>query len=231
MVIMPLHEFPRSPPLCIDIYHGNEVSDWSKVKEFGINFVFHKVSEGLDNLDPLFALRRKMSADDGIEHWGGYHFFHGHTDPVKEAEDFIKGCGDLDGLALALDWERLRDGSYGSAPQAAQFVERVLELSGRDNMWIYGGDVLKEAIHGTDAGAKAYWSQFKLWLCQYGPHFIMPLAWLKPTGSTSVPDLWQNNGDQAGPGPHRIPGIPSYCDNSCLVGTNTVEGLAQKWAE
>lgn len=212
-------------PCCIDIYHQDAVVDFAEVKAAGIDFVWHKCSEGLA-ADPLYMHRRQAFADNKVKYFGAYHFFHGH-DPKAEAEFFVNHAEVEDGLALAIDWEQLRDGTSAKAPQAAAFLEEVLTLvATRKSMWVYGGNVLKENIAGHDQAAASYWQQFYLWLCQYGPHFVLPDAW---RGKAGAPDLWQNNGDQSGPGPHRIPGISGFCDNSCIV-DGTEDDLAAKWA-
>jgi len=47
--------------------------------------------------------------------------------------------------------------------------------------------------------------------------------------SWEIPWLWQNNGDNCGPGPHTIPGIGGFCDNNTIV-TGTVPDLLAGWA-
>lgn len=211
-----------SAPICIDISHSDEVHDAGEVLDAGISFVWHKCTEGFKFVDPLYRERRKEFADAGLKNWGAYHFFHGN-DPRGEADHFLELAAPTDDTALALDWENLRDGSSATAKQAAAFIERILDQTKRPRMWVYGGNVLKENIAGHDLGARVYWENQLLWLCQYGLHFIPPLAWGR------VPDLWQNNGDAQGPGPHRFPGLSNYIDNSCIV-RGTVDDLAKKWA-
>lgn len=222
-------------PLVIDIHHASTVNDFSETKAAGIVAVFHKASEGQGFADPRYAARRKMWMDgrtatvkqpDGttIEvpvKWGAYHFFHGN-DPVAEAKFFLK-CADPDpDTAVALDWERLRDGSYASQAKAIKFLQTIQDAQNRAGQWVYGGDVLKEAINGIPP-AGDFWKQFHLWLCQYSSTFHTPMPW-------TLPDLWQNNGDAQPPGGvHHIAGIAGLCDNSCIV-TGTLDDLLKKWA-
>lgn len=213
---------PVSPPVCIDLYHGDNVLSFHDVLSAGgISFVWHKCTEG-ETPDPAYLHRRKLAHLAGIPHFGAYHFLHGH-DPQVEAEAFLEFAEVTPDLALCVDWEPLRDGSYATAQQAAAFIEHVLEQTGRTRMWVYGGNVLKEGINGNDPAAKAYWSNHLLWLAQYNTQFVTPLAWGRP------PDLWQNNGDLFGPGPHHVPGIGNACDNSCIA-NGTYEDLVGKWA-
>ena len=61
-------------PLVIDIYHGDAVQDFARVKAAGIVGVIHKASQGGAVVDRAYASRRKLALAAGLK-WGAYHFF------------------------------------------------------------------------------------------------------------------------------------------------------------
>lgn len=206
---------PVSPPLFIDLYRGDYVEDFSLTKAAGIVGVYHKVSEGASFLDSRYAPRRKMWMDgenatlhDGTKCsvvWGGYHFLHGNIDPRAEAHNFIAALQpDAETLAV-LDWEKPPGLPVPTAAQARAFIEEAEARLGR-KIAIYSGNAAKEQIQGYDE----FFAARRLILAQYGTKWVVQESWVKPWG-------WQNNGDDMGPGPNRIPGIRGYCDNNTIV--------------
>lgn len=205
-----------SKPVVIDIYHGDVVVDFAKVKASGIVGVIHKATQGSAIIDHAYASRRKSALAAGLI-WGAYHFMSlEHGEP--QADHFLS-VADADSTTLiALDWENVGR-AEPSAGQARAFLERIEEKLGRKAK-IYSGNVAKEQIHGKDE----YFGLHDLWLCQYGEHWKVQQSW-------ATPWLWQNNGDSFGPGPHHIPGMQGLVDNNCLVGDETVEQLLATWAK
>jgi lysozyme len=210
-------------PLVIDIYHEDQVDDFQAVKDFGIVGVIHKASQG-KHADPLYGVRRKAFTDIGMK-WGAYCFFEG-TDPVAEADYFLSVAEPDADTLVALDWENWPDDNHApEAPKARKFLERISEKLDRKAV-IYSGNVAKEKLPRDDRGngiPDPFFGGHRLWLCQYG------LKW-KVHPSWTTPWLWQNNGDAAGPGPHKIPGIQGNCDNNCLVDPMTVDQMLSDWS-
>jgi GH25 family lysozyme M1 (1,4-beta-N-acetylmuramidase) len=205
-----------SKPLVIDIYYGDQVQDFARTKAFGIVGVIHKASEGTGFTDKLYGVRRKLATDLGMK-WGAYHFFHG-ADPAAEADHFLAAAEPDADTLVALDWEDVPHlGAPGAAPARA-FLERIEDRLGRKAV-IYSGNVAKEKIKGADA----YFGSHRLWLCQYGPAWRVQQSW-------AAPWLWQNNGDNFGPGPHDIPGLKGLCDNNTIVDPMTEADLLAQWA-
>lgn len=236
-------------PCCIDIYHGNNVSDspsalagLDRAKASGIFALIHKVTEGTKTVDARYDARRqkwmsggaiRVTDVDGSEIFvppifGGYHFFHGQ-DPAGEATFFLRmarlGPGDLP----FIDWEAVgASGYYPSIAAADEFCQTVEQALGRP-CGVYGGNVPRELF---DAGGAAQdvlerFSKRPLWFCAYGGESNLtrlPEPW-KETGVF----LWQDDGDQTGPGPHTIPGIDGYTDNSTVVSPATFATLHAEW--
>lgn len=201
-------------PLVIDIYHGDPVISFQRVKEFGIIGIIHKASQGSTLVDRTYAMRRKLATTAGLL-WGAYHFMD-LSDPEGQAEHFLSVAEPDDATLVALDWENV-GGSSPNAYQARIFLETVSSHLNRLPV-IYSGNVVKERIEGKDE----FFGQHKLWLAQYGHRWSVQASW-------SSPWLWQNNGDNTGPGPHHIPGISGLCDNETIV-EGTVEDLIAGWA-
>ena len=74
-------------PLVIDIYHGDPVQDFARVKAAGIVGVIHKASQGGAVVDQSYASRRKLALAAGLK-WGAYHFFDFTASPVAQADHF-----------------------------------------------------------------------------------------------------------------------------------------------
>ncbi len=86
-------------PCCYDV-HGIDIShyqgniDWDKVlgeqvEGFPIHFVFMKATEGGDLADDTFERNFAEAGKRGFMR-GAYHFFSPKTDPVKQADFFIR---------------------------------------------------------------------------------------------------------------------------------------------
>ena len=203
-------------PLVIDIYYGDQVQDFARTKAFGILGVIHKASEATGFTDKLYGARRKLATDLGLK-WGAYHFFHG-VQPAAEADHFLSVAEPDADTLVALDWEDVPHLGAPDAAAARSFLERIEDRLGRKAV-IYSGNVAKEEITGADA----YFGSHRLWLCQYGPAWRVQPSWQRPW-------LWQNNGDNAGPGPHSIPGLQGLCDNNTIVDPMTQDDLLAQWA-
>jgi lysozyme len=202
-------------PIVIDIYHGDVVVDFAKVKAAGIVGVIHKASQGTGMVDQSYATRRRLALAAGLA-FGAYHFM-SLEDGAAQAEHFLS-VADADAETLvALDWENVGS-AEPSAYQARAFLETVQDKLGR-RAKIYSGNVAKEQIQGKDE----FFAAHDLWLCEYGSAWRVQASWSRPW-------LWQNNGDSYGPGPHRIPGINGLCDNNCIVDPMTVDELLASWA-
>jgi lysozyme len=160
--------------------------------------------------------RRKLATDLGLK-WGAYHFFHG-AEPLAEADHFLEVAEPDADTLVALDWEDVPHLGAPSAASARVFLERIEDRLGRKAV-IYSGNVAKEQIKGVDA----YFGSHRLWLCEYGPAWRAQPSWRSPW-------LWQNNGDNCGPGPHNIPGLKGLCDNNTIVDPMTEADLLAQWA-
>lgn len=210
-------------PLVVDLYQGDIVEDWGKVYAAGIRGVILKATEGTAYRDKTYARRRKDAAAAGLL-VGAYHF--NHSGNVRaQVDNFLAASGDLEGLLLALDWETPPHGDAMSPTEAREFLILIMEKTGRtpDQIYIYGGNVLKERIKSAED--IAFFGQFRLWLCQYAKKAQLPKAWSQYT-------LWQASADgHAGPfDPKVARGIDGISTPNIDMNLYNGSDLALDWA-
>jgi C1A family cysteine protease/GH25 family lysozyme M1 (1,4-beta-N-acetylmuramidase) len=225
-------------PFVIDIYQGDDVQDtpgplggFARTKASGIAFLIHKASEGLTGVDRRYDARRAAWMD-GIPvpvtdlngellqitpRFAAYHFFHGQ-DPVAEAQHFLSTAALRPGDDAVVDWEEVGASGHQPSADAVDAFCKVVEDALGFPIIVYSGNVAKQQLQGKDPR----FAKRRLWLASYGSHFKVQESW-------DYPWLWQDNGDQSGPGPNTIPGINGYCDNSTIVAPMTIKRLNAEW--
>lgn len=161
-------------PSVLDISHHNEVVSWPAIRDAGIFGIIHKATQGAGMVDVTYTSRRRQAEAAGLR-WGAYHFA-SNDDPKAQADHFLSLAKPDANTLLALDWEDNGTRTMTVA-QARTFLERVMDKTGRPpaGVIVYGGNVLKEKISKKDD--LAFFAQFPLWLCQYGPKAKLPKAW------------------------------------------------------
>lgn len=235
-------------PCCIDVYHGDDVSDnptalagLDRAKKSGIFAMIHKATEGTQDRDPRYDARRAKWMVGSITVtdlagsvltlsplWGAYHFFHG-TDPVGEAKNFLMTARLKPGDMAFLDWEAVgASGFQPSVSVADVFCQAVEDALGAP-IGVYGGNVPRERFAASPVSTAVLerFSKRPLWFAAYGgikDLTQLPEPWVK-VGTF----LWQDDGDRYGPGPHSIPGINGNCDNSTVVAPMTFASLHSQW--
>lgn len=78
----------------LDISHYQGAIDWhqltqSRLTKFPIHFIFMKATEGGDHLDSTFTRNFDKAYEHGFIR-GAYHFYNPNTDPMKQADFFIR---------------------------------------------------------------------------------------------------------------------------------------------
>jgi C1A family cysteine protease/GH25 family lysozyme M1 (1,4-beta-N-acetylmuramidase) len=224
-------------PVAIDLYQGDNVQDtpgplggFARAKASGIAFLLHKATQGVSGTDSRYKARRAAWMSGGpvsvtdidgellqlAPRFAAYHFFT-LDDPVAQAQHFLATAQLQAGDDAVVDWEQTSGNPAPSADAVDAFcnvVERALGFP----IIVYSGNVAKEQLKGVDAR----FSKRRLWLAQYASTFKVQETW-------TFPWLWQDNGDDSGPGPHTIPGIDGLCDNSTVAGPMTVKKLYAQW--
>lgn len=236
-------------PYCIDIYQGDEVVDgpgkpligFEKVKADGIVFLDHKASEGTGRKDPRVATRYRywMTGEtipvtdvDGtvlqLKPRFGFYHFNGTGSPKAEAANFLSVVKPLfnKGDDLCLDYEDIGASGYQQPMSWADDWCKAVEDWCQFPIKVYGGDAPREQAQRASSVVLDNFAKRQFWFCQYGSYqpSLLPIPWKK-----SGPFQWQDDGDHYGPGPHTIPGMSGYCDNSTVVGGMTVKRLYAEW--
>ena len=225
-------------PFVIDLYQGDNVQDtpgplggFARTKASGIAFLIHKASEGLTEVDSRYQARRRAWMDgiavpvtdvDGevlqlTPRFAAYHFFHGQ-DPEAEARHFLATAQLQPGDDAVIDWEAVGASGYEPSADAVDAFCNVVEARLGFPIIVYSGNVAKAQLKGKDAR----FAKRRLWLASYGRTFTVQDSW-------ELPWLWQDDGDQFGPGPNSMPGIDGYCDNSTIVAPMTIKRLYAEW--
>jgi hypothetical protein len=236
-------------PCCIDIYHGNEVSDaptalagLDRVKADGIFALIHKSSEGTAVPDQRYDARREkwmtgnlipVTDVDGAKLqltpvFAAYHFFHG-SNPQAEAKYFLMMSRLQKGDLSFIDWEAVGASGFQPSIEAADIFCQEVEQARGASCGVYGGNVPRERF-AAEKASDAVLERFKarpLWFCAYGP--VKELTLLSEPWKETGSFLWQDDGDAYGPGPHSVPGISGYTDNSTVVAPMTFAKLHAQW--
>jgi len=191
----------------IDISSFQGLPDFKKIKAAGIVGVLHKATEGIGFHDSTYAANKKAVRAEGLL-WGAYHFGTG-SDPAKQAEEFVRVADVADDELLVLDYETNEHGTQMKVPGAKQFINRVLELTGR-RPGLYSGNTIRDDLGNTaDPDLAKCW----LWVA----HYDSPPAAPKIHKTWSKWTLWQYTDGQAGPDPHSITGF-GRCDRDTFNG-------------
>jgi lysozyme len=203
-------------PLIVDLSHWDPADDYRAVKDDGIIGVIYKATEGQTYNDPTYVEQRQAAKAAGML-WGAYHFADG-SDVKGQIANFMRfACPDPDEL-FVLDWEDNPNSTKMNVEQAKEWIETVEEQLDRPGECvIYGGNTLKEMIHGVDP----FFAARRLWLCQYGSTPTLPESWTSYW-------LWQYTDGQVGPSPHSVDGI-GPCDINSYAGA--AEQLADEWTQ
>ncbi len=202
----------------IDVSEYAKRVDWAAVRISGKTFAFIRATEGASVKDETFERNWSVSKTNGIIR-GAYHFFHPLTsDPVKQAQEFLKTMGPLEpgDFPPVLDVEAT-DGAGASTiinkmKQWLAEVEKTLQQQTRKKIkpFIYTSPNFWNNILGNPKDFASY----PLWIANYG------------VSTPSVPSSWgagnwtihQYEGDVA-----NIPGVNGLGDlnkfNSLQVGS------------
>jgi lysozyme len=172
--------------------------DFEAMKREGVVGVIHEATYPRFDRDSYYGTRQTAATRAGLL-WGAYHFGDA-TDPIKQAEHFLKVVGSNwrgpsaqpSGVLLVLDFEK--NGHYPGgtmrADQAASFVERIKQRTGK-YPGVYGSENRLRAVlnaPGVSRADKASLGNCWLWIANY--HY-QPMA----SSPWSNWRLWQYTGD------------------------------------
>lgn len=140
----------------IDISHHQATVNFGQVKAAGVVGVIHKATEGSSYIDNRYQERRPQAESAGLL-WGAYHFLR-PGNMTQQAQHFVSVTGtDVD--IYVADHE---DAGV-SLSNLKTFLREVSRLTGKQQLVIYSGHVLKDQLTNRDEEL----AQHRLWLCHY----------------------------------------------------------------
>lgn len=189
-----------------DISHHQTGVNLAAAHKAGLQWLYHKCTEGNSFVDGSFATRRAQAKAAGLP-FGGYHFARPSakaSDGAAEARFFLSHCKPAPGdLRPALDLETTEGLSMSQVRAwAKSFVDEVKAQLGGVHPVVYGPYDLGSAVSGC-----------LLWRPRYSPSNMRPaLHW----------DIWQFSDGKYGV-PNSLPGL-GHCDlNTMRDGVTTAD--------
>ncbi|HEX3762717.1 MAG TPA: GH25 family lysozyme [Kofleriaceae bacterium] len=148
----------------VDVSHFDGTVDWGAARRAGITFAIIKATEGTSFVDNHFATNWTNTGANGIVH-GAYHFFRPESDPVAQADFFVKIAGSPKSgdLPPVIDLE-VTDGLTAAqvASGARTFLQRLQQKTGRVPM-IY----TSVRVFNTLLGGPAGFGPYSLWVANW----------------------------------------------------------------
>lgn len=148
----------------VDVSHFDGTVDWAAARRAGITFAIIKATEGTTFVDNHFTTNWTKTGANGIVH-GAYHFFRPESDPVAQADFFVRTAGvpKSGDLPPVIDLE-VTDGLTAAqvAAGARTFLQRVQQNTGRVPM-IYTSVRVFNSLLGGPSG--------------FGPYFLWVANW------------------------------------------------------
>lgn len=127
--------------------------------------VIVKITEGLSYVNPL-ANEQYEAAKASGKLLGVYHFIVGGLDAVAQADYFYQNAANYineDGTKVILDWEKPQDYPNLSGNEPAEFLARLIQLTGKiGSLYIGHEDVVSGAYNWSDVAGK-----YPLWVAGY----------------------------------------------------------------
>ncbi|KAF2862583.1 glycoside hydrolase family 25 protein [Piedraia hortae CBS 480.64] len=170
--------------LGFDISNHQPTVDYKAAYAGGLRFVFIKATEGTDYIDKVFPTHWAGARDAGFI-TGAYHYAHGTTDPVVQAQVFVKNGGkwQRDGKTLpgVVDMEGVCTGF--STDWLTKFTNEYRTLTGRNAIIYTSPSWWKTCMNNTAVFGKTN----PLWLARWAdaPGAVPP-GWKNYT-------IWQYN--------------------------------------
>jgi len=209
--------------IVLDPFQGNTI-DWDRVvTEPKVVAIIHRATSG-NRKDTKYAERKEEARRRGLL-WGSYHLGK-PGNPVRQADFYLEMVKPGADEVIALDIESLDPSTDISLDDAARFIERVKEKTGRFPL-VYGNDNVIRTI-STRFGKNSVFSKTPLWYARFRrdiPNF--------PKGTWDTYTLWQFSSEinctPARPSDclFRVPGTQTDMDINVFNGS--AEELKSRW--
>jgi lysozyme len=172
--------------------------DFVAMKNEGVTGIIHEATYPRYQRDAYYRVRQQAAMQAGLL-WGAYHFADA-TDPIRQADHFLQTvAGSLPhtkpeerpaSALLVLDFEK--NGHYPGGTmttnQAAAFVERIHERTGKYPGVYMSEYRIRQMLGGASSSAKRSLTNCWLWIANY--HFEP-----RNTSPWGRWHLWQYTGD------------------------------------
>jgi len=195
----------------IDVSHWQHDINWSEVKRSGVQFAFIKATEFPDRKTTLFVspkMRENINGAGGNGiHWGAYHFFRTHIDPILQAQAFCETVGYFPSMPPVCDLEAAGSKGERLNLKVRLFLDEVERITHRKPI-IYTSGGFWRSYMAYEKSAHTDWArQYSLWIAQYTN------MWPSPLYPWAGWEFWQysNKG--------RIPGIQTDVDLNWFNGS------------
>lgn len=191
----------------IDVSHDQGDVNWTQVINSGVQFVYHKATDGITWQDPMFDKNIQQLSDLKVD-IGPYHFFEAEDDPHKQAQNLL---ATIQGKPLTL--APMVDVEITQNQTSAQIQQRL-------KIWL-------EAVQQATGCMPIIYSYKDFWQENIGPKFNDYPFWLAdynepmdaPQGIENL-ILWQFS--ETG----QVPGITVNVDlDKLLSGTSGMEAI------
>jgi len=195
----------------IDLSHWQSDIDWAEVKRSGVKFAFIKATEFPDKKTTLYvdekcAYNIKGAQQNGI-HWGAYHFFRTHIDPVIQAQAYCETVGQFTSLPPVLDLEVAGSKGERLNTKVRQCLDEMEKLTNRKPI-IYTSGGFWRSYMMYEKRVHADWARvYPLWMAQY------TTLWPTPLYPWAGWDFWQYS-DKG-----KLPGIKTHVDLNWFNGS------------
>ena len=183
----------------IDVSHWQREIDWAAVAHSGVRFAFIKATEFVEkrtelHVDEMLAKNISGATSAGI-HWGAYHIFRTHIDPIIQAQAFCESVGEFTSLPPAVQIV-----SSGISPERLnrkieQFLLEVEKITGKKPV-IFTNSAFWTRAMAQEKLSQSDWARdYPIWISQHTS------LWPQPLYPWAGWDFWQytDNG--------HIPGI------------------------
>jgi lysozyme len=148
--------------IVIDAYQGNSI-DWNKMAtDKKVVGVIHRSSIG-STVDTQYKARKKIALENGYL-WGAYHLGRpGNTN--AQADLFIELLNNEPNTLGILDLENTTNGQFMTIDEAATFMQRVYEKTGRV-LVVYANDSTTKLLN-SKMKSNPLFQQSKLWYARF----------------------------------------------------------------
>lgn len=152
----------------IDVSHDQGDINWTQVVNSGVQFVYHKATDGITWQDPMFDKNIQQLSDLKVD-IGPYHFFEAEDDPHKQAQNLLATIqGKPLTLAPMVDVEITQNQTSGQIQQRLKaWLEIVQQATGCTPIIYSYKDFWQENI-GPE------FNDYPFWLADYSEEMDAP---------------------------------------------------------